>query len=303
MIGQKGFALVLVLWMLTLLSVMAGSFALTMRRETAVIQSVTDRARAQAFAEAGIVLAQAMLLESDPADRAHADGRLYEFEYDEALIRVRILSELGKADINQVDKDVWMALLASFLADEKQRLRIVEAILDWVDADDEARPDGAETAEYQQAGLHYRPANRPFQSIEELRMVLGIDEMLYRWLEPLITIHSGQKQVDPNKASQELSAILEIGSHAEDAPAVLLGRSRPESDALSSELSDTERASLAGEEPVTIIAEAMLENGATAAIKTTVVKSSDDSTPFHRLSWDDASVGSESLFTDFEPSE
>ena len=60
---QQGMALILVLWVLTLLTIMAGSFTLSMRREASVISSIRDRAQATAIAEAGVVIAQIMLIE------------------------------------------------------------------------------------------------------------------------------------------------------------------------------------------------------------------------------------------------
>ena len=53
---HKAFALVLVLWVLSLLTIMAGSFALTMRRESTIVAGIKDNAGAAAVAEAGIAV-------------------------------------------------------------------------------------------------------------------------------------------------------------------------------------------------------------------------------------------------------
>lgn len=278
----------LVLWILTLLTIMAGSFTLTMRRETAVISGITGHARAQAFAEAGVALAESMLIDEDPANRLHVDGRLYELAYAEARIRVRVLSELGKVDINQAEPDSWQKLLSHAPVDEDRQLRIADAIIDWIDADDEARTEGAESREYRSAGLNYQPPNRAFQSLEELRMVIGVDEVLYNWLEPVITIYSGRKQIDPNKATQELNAIFALEDQLEDM--------RPNDDDLFAD--DVEIPALGSGEAVTIISEAMAPDGATAVIKAVVKKGSGDGNMFQVLSWQSGLPGRDSLFAE-----
>jgi type II secretory pathway component PulK len=63
---QRGLALVIVIWILTLLSLMAGSFALSMRRESSVAGALKNNAQAQALAETGLSIAQFMLQQTDP---------------------------------------------------------------------------------------------------------------------------------------------------------------------------------------------------------------------------------------------
>ena len=67
--------------------------------------------------------------------------------------------------------------------DEDQQTRLVNAILDWRDEDDLVHIEGAEKKEYQDAGLNYQPQNKPFQSIEELQLVLGMNETVFKWIE------------------------------------------------------------------------------------------------------------------------
>lgn len=290
---QRGLALVLVLWVLSLLTIMAGSFALTMRRETAVVTGITGHARAQAYAEAGGRLAESMLIDEDPENRLQADGRMYELAFDEARIRVKVLSEMGKVDINHSSREVWLKLLEQAGFEERRQLEIADAVFDWVDADEEPREQGAEYKEYRSAGLSYRPPNRPFQSIEELRMVLGVDETLYGWLEPFITIYSGRKEIDVNKASRELLEIL----GAEDQLMDKFGSGQQFETKGDSFSEDEQIAALRSGETVTILSEAMLPDGTTAAVKSLVrLGGSIDGTPFQLLGWQSGFPGSGSLF-------
>jgi hypothetical protein len=59
-----------------------------------------------------------------------------------------------------------------------------DSILDWLDADDEPRPYGAEFDYYQQLQPAYSPANGPIQSIEQLLLVKGVTpQLLYGYDE------------------------------------------------------------------------------------------------------------------------
>ena len=73
---QTGVALVLVLWILSLLSVMAGSFTLTMRRDSNVTANIRDKAQAVAIAEAGLTIAQLNLVNSDKNKRWRSQGNI-----------------------------------------------------------------------------------------------------------------------------------------------------------------------------------------------------------------------------------
>ncbi len=203
-IRQSGLALVLVLWVLTLLTIMAASFALTMRRETVVIASLKDNAARLAAAEAGIAVAQQMLLLSDEQARWRADGSIYHINYDDAEIRVRLFSEDGKVDINKVGEKTLTALMDAVDLEFDKQGELVSAILDWRDEDDLVHINGAEKKEYEEAGLNYYPTNKPFQLIDELKMVLGMDEAIFKQLKPLITVYSGKKKVNLKLASREV---------------------------------------------------------------------------------------------------
>lgn len=206
--SKHGFALVLVLWVLTLLSLMAGSFALTMRREASVTLGLKNNANAEALAESGLNYALFMLQQPDPNNRWLADGSIYQIpRLDGSEMRIKIISESGKIDINTASENLLTALFDSITKDSFQTQKLLNTLLDWRDEDDQARMNGAENKEYADAGLYYGPANKPFDSLEDLQLVLGFDETLFKKIQPLVTIYSGQANVDVNMAQP---AVLDI---------------------------------------------------------------------------------------------
>jgi general secretion pathway protein K len=205
---QSGLALVMVLWILSLLTIMAGSFALNMRREASITMDTKNNAQALAVAESGIAMAEMMLLNPDQNKRWRSDGSIYEIITNDAKVRVRLLSETGKIDINKADQVLLEALMTYVPGNTEQKAKLVAAIIDWRDADDLVHNNGAEKKEYKEAGLSYEPRNKPFQTLEELQLVLGINEAVFFQIEPLITVYSGQPKVSVQQATKEVLQII-----------------------------------------------------------------------------------------------
>jgi general secretion pathway protein K len=272
-----------------------------MRREASVAMGIKDNSQGMAAAEAGIAVAEMMLLNPDQNRRWRSDGSIYQIDFVDTLVRVRLLAESGKIDINAADPTLLQSLLAQAPVEPDQQTALLGAILDWRDPDDLVNIEGAESKEYHAAGMKYVPRNQPFQSIEELQMVLGMNESILKYLEPLITVHSGQSQVNLATASKEVLSILpgvdsslidqyiqlrlESAMNGIPMPAFSLGQGLTNASGQS--------------DIVQIIAEAQLKDGATVILKVIVAKSGDGgSTPFQILKWQREDSSETSLFSD-----
>ncbi len=70
---------------------------------------------------------------------------------------------------------------------EDEAVAITEAIIDWLDEDDDPRGfGGAESGFYNRQEPPYEPANGLFESVSELRQIRGITPELYEALEPFV---------------------------------------------------------------------------------------------------------------------
>ncbi|MGH8550600.1 MAG: general secretion pathway protein GspK, partial [Methylococcales bacterium] len=204
----SGIALVLVLWVLVMLTVMAASFSLNMRREIDLVRNTRERSVAGPLAEAGIYYAMNRLLLTEVQNQWRSDGSVYEFLFGGARVRVSIHDEAGKFDLNNAPGALLISLLENAGLSNDEAAALVDAIIDWRDSDDFRGVNGAEQGEYQEAGLDYGPRNRPFQTIQELRRVLGISGDLYRRLEPMVTVYNDSNGIDPSKSPKEVLRAL-----------------------------------------------------------------------------------------------
>jgi len=299
--NQVGFALILVLWVLSLLILMAGSFALSMRRETAIIANIKNSARALAVAESGIAIAGQMLTLPDKNLQWRTDGSVYSIATEGAEIRVRLLAENGKIDINKANEALLTALFANApVVSGNPAVNLASAILDWRDKDDLIRLNGAESKEYLEAGLKHTPRNKPFESLDELRLVLGINNDVFAWLAPLVTIYSGQAQVNLANASAEVLYALP------DLDPTLLG------DYLMQRLYSSQQdlppppfpnklgqpGQNAANPVVSIVSEVLLDDGTAAKINAVLAASQNAKSPFRVLDWQHDSLGGLTLFTE-----
>ena len=203
---HRGMALILVVWVSVLLTVIASSFIIERRTEWLVVRNSASLARAEAAATSGVMRAAIELYRTDTGDdRWKRDGQVHEWAYEGIPVRVSVRDESGKIDINTANDQLLRGLLLSTgLLKEDEATRLLDAILDWRDADSLKRPQGAEDADYRAAGLAYVPANAQFQAIEELQLVLGMGPELYRRLAPSITVFSKSPGINPQIATREV---------------------------------------------------------------------------------------------------
>lgn len=95
-----------------------------------------------------------------------------------------------------------------------QATEIAEAVIDWIDSDDDVTGlGGAEDNYYSRLDPPYRAANQAIQSVSELRWVKGVNEELFRALEPHVNALPAGVEININTADdQVLQSIGEQGN-------------------------------------------------------------------------------------------
>ena len=207
---QSGVALILVLWITVLLTVIASGFAYSMRTEALAARNAVALAQARSLADGAVSRVAFELMRPRTATETwQADGAVHYWEEDGTSIAANALDESGKIDLNTAS-DVLLRNLFQTAggADADTAARLVDAIGDWKDADDLRRPQGAEAPEYQAAGLSYKPANAPFETVADLQRVLGMTAALYAAVADNLTVFSRQPGVNPAYASRNVLLAL-----------------------------------------------------------------------------------------------
>lgn len=105
---------------------------------------------------------------------------------------------------------------------------IVNNIIDWVDADQISLNGGDERQNYAHLPADKPlPPNRGFRTIDELRMVHGVDEVVYNALKDRVTIY-GMRAINPNHAPADVLKALDPSINDEIVTKIMARRNDPE---------------------------------------------------------------------------
>ena len=204
--AESGFALVLVLWALILLTTIGMAFGFAVRTESASGLALSESVKAEAIATAGVRRAILGLLLKDREARWRTDGRTYVIPWADAALHASIRAENGKIDINYAQQPLLEGLFELLLPDTEPQV-LAAAVLDWRDRDDTPRTEGAEQEDYEAVGRR-GPTNAPFASIEELAQVLGFDSHMLEQLRPYVTVYGRNARVNAVSAGVRVIAAI-----------------------------------------------------------------------------------------------
>ncbi len=208
--GQRGIALVLVIWVIMLLTIMAGAVVFTQRTEASLARNLIDSHQGKALAQAGLYYGLMHMLygSTDPEEKWQPDGQAREWSYAGAQLRITLLDESARIDLNMAEGELLEELLLNAGAEEEQAQALRDAILDWRDVDDSHLLFGAEDEEYAAEGLLFGAKDAPFDTVGELQQVLGMTPQIFAGLEPALTVYSRKSTVNPIFASELVLSAL-----------------------------------------------------------------------------------------------
>lgn len=202
--GERGMALLFVLLVVALLSALVMEFAYDSLIDLRLAETFRDRTRAGYIARGGIVAGQMFLREDrngyDALTELWAQG-LDDYPLEEGSVSIRIHDLGGRLDINRLVtaqgnpdvffRDRFERLFAHLAAEDPTALS--EALIDWLDPDDEPLAYGAESDYYRSLVRGYSCKNGPLDTLEELRQVKGFSAELIEKLRPHVTLHGSSK--------------------------------------------------------------------------------------------------------------
>src|SRR5262249_45720190 len=210
---EGGFALVVVLWVVTLLALQVSLFNLTERDAASLADNELAVLRGEALASAGIEVAATRMLD-DPTRRWRGDGSTHEISLGGATVAITIRDEAARIDINEADADLLTSMLQRFSRNPRTVAQWVDRIIDWRDADSDPRPEGAEELDYRRAGLSYGPSNGPMIDPLELVRVLGFPPEVAQALAGYLTVHGGDGGINPRLSPREILLMLPSADEA-----------------------------------------------------------------------------------------
>lgn len=207
--NQRGMALLITIMTVALLVALTVQFHKTAWEKFLASHNYRVGTQLTAIADSGITLAVAVLQndaadnESDSLHDSWAKLATEEFAdfFPAGTLKIRIDDLSGRLPINTLvgregggqggvdpaiaaeSRKILLSLLQSGVfpvEDETAAKSIVDAIIDWIDADDQESDYGAESSYYRSREKPYACRNKPVQYIEELLLIRGITpELLF----------------------------------------------------------------------------------------------------------------------------
>ncbi len=207
-----GFALVVVLLVLLLVTVLAAELTFAVRIGTLEGFNIRQRLVGRSLAHGGIN--QALFGLFDTALNYDEDqftylGKEQESRLDTGRITYVLVNESGKIDLNGGSPNL-LATFAEYIGmEEEEQAILTDSIADWRDADNLHRLQGAEDDYYQDMDEPYRSRNGKFIEVSELALVRGAEQLndLIK-ISEIFTVHNPGGKVNFNSLSPAMLAFL-----------------------------------------------------------------------------------------------
>ncbi|GAB1265567.1 type II secretion system minor pseudopilin GspK [Aurantivibrio infirmus] len=235
--NEHGAALVLAILIVGIVTALAVKFSLSFILNSTRAENRLYGSQAQSYLLGAEILA-GVILEQDAEESA--TDNLSEvwaqdappFPTDDGLLEAKLEDALGRLNLNSLDGSVgansnpnnipalrftpqqrrFIRLLQIFeepALTEDEAIEITEAVIDWIDKDDDASGfGGAESLFYSGEEPPYQAANAPFSSVSELRLVRHMTPELYQQLEPLLVALPENTDLNVNTALPALLRTL-----------------------------------------------------------------------------------------------
>jgi general secretion pathway protein K len=196
---RQGMAVIIAMVAVTVLTILAGLFAYSMKVETRLAANANNDEQLLWMGRAGVELARYVVsLENrqpyDALNQIWAGGpgagsetnsalmglSLTDFPVgDKGSVSVKIIDLERKVNVNGAQPVLLQQVLTTMGVDAGDITAVSDGILDWVDADDSTRPAGAESDYYQGQNPPYYAKNAPMDDISELMYIKGITPAMF----------------------------------------------------------------------------------------------------------------------------
>lgn len=197
---ERGFALLVVLWSLSLIALLGTQITAAGHSETRLATNLRNAAVAEAAADGAVFetafhlldgSSQGWALESFPRRLKTQDGEIV----------VAVVDESRKISMNSSPLALLRGLFRALGEEPRAADVLSQQVADWRSPANYPLRLGAKAPQYRAAGRAWGPPNAPFRSVDELALVLNVTPDLYArarpYLSPYIESAPRNFQLDP----------------------------------------------------------------------------------------------------------
>jgi general secretion pathway protein K len=241
---ERGVALLLALLVLALLVALILEFDAEARREYREAAGFRDHVKTGMLTRAAIQAARAALQQDFLRDKKAGeqyDGPadlwalpIKNYAIGDGLLSAQIHDERGKLNLNDLAGTETDAIQSKAKIERFRRLfellqlnqNLVDALVDWIDQDDNPQPSGAESLYYQSQSPPYRAANGTLQTLGDLKLIKGFTPDIIDRLSKYVTVYpaEGGAPVNINTADPAVIQALDPDITSAMANEIVQGR-------------------------------------------------------------------------------
>lgn len=234
--AQRGVAIVLAMGVVAMAAMAATAIMVTQSTWSRAAELTADHVQAQVLIQAGVDWSRAILgydrrtsnvdhlgepwamrLPAMPIENGELTGYI---EDQQGLFNLNNLVRGAKVNVAQ------LAIFQRLLSTLGLPVALADTLADWIDADNEPQPQGAEDAYYLALQAPYLAANQPLIDVDEIALVSGFDEGVRARLRPFVTALPVFTPVNVNTAPPEVIAAVIDGLGLDGARALVAKRER-----------------------------------------------------------------------------
>lgn len=195
--SRRGFAVLMVMVVVTVLSILAGALAIFLKVESQLAANSNDSEKLLWAGRAGVDRA-CWILANEPGGPtslkqiwaggsgtdAETNGPLVGisltgYPVGDCTVDISMEEQESKFNVNTADEQLLRQILTAMGAKPDEIATVSDSIQDWIDQDDATKPAGAESDYYQGNVPPYHAKNAPVDDIEELQLIKGVTPLIY----------------------------------------------------------------------------------------------------------------------------
>jgi general secretion pathway protein K len=210
---QRGFALLIVLWTLSLFALVGTQLTLSARTEARLATNLRADAVSEAAADGAVYEAVFHLLDGGrnfwPLSGAHR------VVMPGAVVDVLLENQAGRINPNLADPSLLQGILTAVGVDRTTAVSLAAAIIDWRSPNRRATPNGAKGPQYLAAGRDWGPPGSPLRDLEEMGEILGMTPAILEALAPHLSLY-WDGDPDPTVADPVVLDAIRRAAHGGD---------------------------------------------------------------------------------------
>lgn len=215
---QRGVVLITAILMVALIAGIASSLGLGQQVWLRQTENLNERAQADSLRYSALGWIAILLTRDAKNNKVDHLGELWAKQLpplpaEGGMIAVSIRDAQALFNLNSLVRNgapsvADIAMFRKLLETQGLDPALSEAVLDWIDANSDKQPGGAEDVDYLAQQPPYRAANQPLSSIDELRLVRGFSAKIIDALRPHVTVLPEPTPINVNTAPAAVLAAM-----------------------------------------------------------------------------------------------